>query len=270
MAHKTSVTSASFRVLMAGGRGGTSSCFSTPGSDGVCDFQFGSHHPAGSTTSCHTHTAVLLSHVHTFTPNCVIVRCKKMLDEVCFYRLTFLNLMCTCSCTALWEGEPWVPEEWPPCCDSGVCGKRRRLHRHHLQESGQAEGQGKWLRRAAAELRQRLHHSPPRPGPHIWWWVWKEEPTQVSRQNIYISTAVHTLYCTTNSCNCVSKSVTPAALRRLRRAPLKQAPAAPPLLSRRVRLWRTSRCWMRCAWTVVTWWRTAFCDKCPAWRAGAV
>lgn len=45
------------RVLMAGGRGGTHSCFST---SGFCDFQFGSHHPAGNTTSDHTHATFLL------------------------------------------------------------------------------------------------------------------------------------------------------------------------------------------------------------------
>lgn len=57
-----------------------------------------------------------------------------------------------------------------------------------------------------------------------------------------------------------------AVLRHPRRAPLRQAPAAPPLQSVRVRLWRTSRCWMRCVWTVVTWWRTASCDNYPTCR----
>lgn len=54
--------------------------------------------------------------------------------------------------------------------------------------------------------------------------------------------------------------VFPAALRRPRRAPLRRGPAAPLSQSVRARRWRTSRYWTRCVWTVVTWWRTAFCD----------
>lgn len=60
------------RVLLAGDRGGTNSCFST---SGLCDFQLGSHHPAGNTTGDHAHTTGLLwlctaslclcSHLHT-------------------------------------------------------------------------------------------------------------------------------------------------------------------------------------------------------------
>lgn len=53
------------------------------------------------------------------------------------------------------------------------------------------------------------------------------------------------------------------ALKRPRRAPLRLAQAAPLIQSVRVKPWKTSHCWTRCVWTVVTWWRTAFCDSCP-------
>lgn len=84
----------------------------------------------------------------------------------------------------------------------------------------------------------------------------------------FTSTTLPCLCCTTDGTN-VCYWCPLVALRHPRRAPLRQAPVAPLLLHVRARHWRTSRCWMRCVWTVVTWWRTASCDTCPACRAEA-
>lgn len=168
------------RVWLAWGRGGTNSCFSTSGLEVMCDFQFGSHGPAGNATSDHicSYDSSLVAETdfaHWVSAN----SCTKTSSlPLCSKTSNVVKCILLC-CAALWEGEPQVPEKWPSCGDSGVHGKWRRLHRHNIQEPGQAEGQGKWLWWAAAQLWQRVHHPPPGLGPYIWRWIRKEEQTQV-------------------------------------------------------------------------------------------
>lgn len=100
---------------MAGGRAGTSSCFSASVLDGVCDFQFGSHSPAGNTTSCHTRTTVLSLyrarlHLCTVLEHHCFCGTRWMWQIFCFHCLTVLNLMYPSVLDSITRG--WTMSSW--------------------------------------------------------------------------------------------------------------------------------------------------------------